>query len=289
MTRRASQILLFSLIAGCASEAQTGPKVIKVGDPVDINNDGKFDGIAVDRDNDGIADSVDLDGDGIPDALLPGFGPKPSSPDAGNAGDGDGWPFPGDGDQEPGDGDQEPGDGDDDEPLEIDLFIADVPCGGSICQSIGNKLCCESWKRAGFGKDSMCIPEDECSLTSLGGKGKYWLAEPIPGLDPERAVMSRCDGAEDCRPEHICCYVRQGMPLGFSPPNWEGPGAGRQCMAADTCRGEGTPSGVPTGLFSCNDDVDCLKAPGTTCKPEQDNSPTTGKNVKARPGFMVCR
>lgn len=290
MTRRASYVLLLGLLAACASESQNGPKTLKVGDAVDINNDGELDGVAIDTDGDGIPDSVDLDGDGTPDGLLPGFGPKPgngATPDGGEPGDDGEWPTgDGDGDSQGGDGDN----GEEDPPLVIELPTAKVPCGDSICEGSNNKVCCQSWKRAGFGSKSSCIPEGECARATLDSMALYYTAEaPLLGInDPDRAVVSRCDGTEDCAASQVCCYVRLGMPVGF-PPNWTGPGAGRQCMPVEDCSNTAAASGLPTGVLACNDEIDCRKAPGTKCLPEQDNSATTGANVKARAGFLVCR
>jgi hypothetical protein len=60
--------------------------VPNVGDPVDLDGDGKPDGVAVDSDGDGIADGVDTNNDGKADAPLPSGGTDGS----GQAGDGDG-------------------------------------------------------------------------------------------------------------------------------------------------------------------------------------------------------
>lgn len=306
MTRRAMKWFVLAAVWGCAEDgtsttrdpATGGPRV---GQWVDINGDGFVDGVAVDLDGDGVPDAVDLDGDGTADALLPGV--TPPSTDAGptrpgNAGDGDG---DGDGDPGPGngngsgngDGDGD-GDGDQAPPLVIEIPIASVPCGASACEIRNGNVCCDYWQRAGFGNVPMCIHEDDCLLTGpLDDKGLYTQSEdPLwSGLDPKRAVVSRCDGAEDCAAGQVCCYVREGMPLpdGLLSTVWVGPGAGRQCMDAEACLAIAATNGVPTGVLSCNDDDDCRKADGTRCLPEQDNSPTTGKNVKARPDYKVCR
>jgi hypothetical protein len=302
MTRRAMTWVVLAAVWGCGDDAApsktpaTGPRV---GQWVDINGDGYADGIAIDQDGDGVADSIDLNGDGIPDALLPGV--PPPSRDAGTtapapAGDGDG---DGDADADPtpppstgtgnGDGD---GDTDEDPPLVIDLPVASVPCGASACEIRNGNVCCDYWQRSGFGNVPMCIHEDKCLRTSPFDSGLYFQSEdPLwTGRDPKRAVVSRCDGAEDCSVGQVCCYVREGAPIpdGLST-NWIGPGAGRQCMDAKDCLAVVATNGVPTGVLSCNDDDDCRAASGTRCLPEEDNSPTTGKNVKARPDYKVCR
>jgi hypothetical protein len=296
MTRRAMTWLVLAAVWGCASEEKPGADAsttVRVGDWVDINGDGYLDGVAVDGDGDGIPDGVDLDGDGIADALLPGYPP----PRSGNQtpGDGDGGSRPGDGDGD-GDGDSRPGDGDgDDEPLVIEIPVARVPCGAAVCEIRHSNVCCDYWTRAGFGNVPMCITEDACILSDplrISDDGLYVEVEGLlTGFDPKRAVVSRCDGAEDCGAGQICCYVRQGAPIAesFNPPVWVGPGAGRQCMSAEDCTAVGAANGVPTGVASCNDDRDCEKFAGTRCQPEQDNSATTGKNVIARAGHMVCR
>src|SRR4051812_47773839 len=130
MKRRIARVFVLTALAACASSepGQSGGTEIKVGDPVDINGDGKLDGLATDSNSDGVADSVDLDGDGLPDALLPGVTP-PGLGDAAAGGDGDddgidsGVIQPGDGDQGDGDGDvtspPDAGGGDGDDPLVI--------------------------------------------------------------------------------------------------------------------------------------------------------------------------
>src|SRR5689334_14906042 len=55
-------------------EADAGEVIddsIEVGDPVDLDGDGKLDGEAVDTNGDGIPDGVDTNGDGSADAPLP--------------------------------------------------------------------------------------------------------------------------------------------------------------------------------------------------------------------------
>lgn len=103
------------LLWGCSGEDSTtssgspSHSGYRVGDLVDLDGDGSFDGRAVDSDGDGVADAVDTDGDGVGDRPLPGQswggdgdGDDPLQPN----GDGDNNPLPGGGD---GDGD---GDGD---------------------------------------------------------------------------------------------------------------------------------------------------------------------------------
>jgi hypothetical protein len=84
----ASVLLLCGLLGACAGEqkqkadaglngedldaaAMDGGLPIAVGDPVDVDNDGKTDGEAVDTNNDGVPDGVDTDGDGDVDEPLP--------------------------------------------------------------------------------------------------------------------------------------------------------------------------------------------------------------------------
>jgi hypothetical protein len=291
--RACFDVLLLTLLASCAAEGASGG--LKVGDPVDINGDGVDDGLATDSNGDGVADSVDLDGDGTPDARLPWLnGPDPAGDgdgdgdDAGGGdGDGDG---PGDGD---GDGDA-PSKPDGGAPLDIPIPLAKVPCGASECEIREDNLCCESWTlNGGFGTaKSMCITEDACvSIPTLTDPFEAGLYSYI-GAFTTRAVVSLCDGAEDCKSEQVCCYVRQGTPIPESiadPPVWIGPGAGRQCMLPADCTNFASANGVPTGFASCNDQADCALIPGTSCQPELDASATTGKAGKGRAGFKVCR
>ncbi len=76
-SRAVIALLLSGALVGC-SEGEGGKVVggngsrpIKIGDPVDVNGDGKPDGVAVDSNGDGVPDSVDLDGDGKGDVGLP--------------------------------------------------------------------------------------------------------------------------------------------------------------------------------------------------------------------------
>jgi len=294
MTRRSNLMFVLPLlIAGCGSEGSKGG--IKPGDVVDINNDGIDDGLAVDSDGDGVADSIDLDGDGKPDGRFPWLPPlDKGGNDAGtDEGDGD----QGDGDAPMGDGDKPggDGDGDDDLPGELDIQIplAKVPCGNSECAIREDHLCCGGWDPVTGFTAEMCITEDACFWTPnaeelLDDEGLYSMTIGGSLIKP-RGVSSTCDGAEDCKPGQACCYVRIGFPLGTPPNNWTGPGAGRQCMDPDTCLDIAAANGVPTGVLSCNDDTDCAFAAGTTCQPEQDNTATTGANVKARANYKVCR
>lgn len=59
------------------------PPSVQVGDPVDVDGDGKPDGRAVDSNADGEADGVDFDGDGAADVPLPGRDAGVPMPDAG--------------------------------------------------------------------------------------------------------------------------------------------------------------------------------------------------------------
>ena len=78
----------------------------------------------------------------------------------------------------------------------------------------------------------MCITDDACFWTpnaeeGFDDEGLYSMT--IGGaLVKPRGVTSTCDGAEDCKPGQVCCYVRIGFPLG-SPDNWTGPVLG-QCV-----------------------------------------------------------
>jgi hypothetical protein len=105
---------LAALLWGCHGEepstSNTSPAHgdYRVGDPVDLDGDGIFDGWAVDTDGDGAADAVDTDGDGLGDRPLPGHswggdgdGDEPLTPVGG--GDGDVAPLPRGGDDD-GDG-----------------------------------------------------------------------------------------------------------------------------------------------------------------------------------------
>lgn len=75
-SRGSATLPILLALAACSGDdkttttTDTGP--IKIGDPVDVNGDGKPDGFAVDSDGDGVADGVDLDGDGKADVPLPG-------------------------------------------------------------------------------------------------------------------------------------------------------------------------------------------------------------------------
>jgi hypothetical protein len=263
---------------------------IKVGDPVDVNGDGKDDGLATDKNGDGVVDSLDLDGDGTPDALLP-CAHVHVVDDAGAVTGGDAASVGGNGNHPSVDAghvvsppEQDSGSEDAGPALDIELPIAKVTCGSSTCEIRDRKVCCESWTDQGFGTDSMCIVLDDCTKDGpLDPTGIYWSAVGSP-----RAVVSLCDGMEDCSANEVCCYIKQGMPTGLGPP-WTGPGAGRQCLSYDDCTASGAANGIPTGVASCNDDKDCVQFKGTTCQPEQDNSVTTGDGVKARPHFKVCR
>jgi hypothetical protein len=290
VTPRIGLMLLPLLIAACSSgDGQNG--VIKPGDALDINNDGTLDGLAVDSDGDGFADSLDLDGDGQGDGRFPWLPPLTDGEMDGGSTGGDG--DTGDGDRNTGDGDGPTGDGDDN-PSELDIVIplAKVPCGNSECAIRDDKLCCGGWDPSTGFTAEMCLTDDACFWTpnaeeGFDDEGLYSMT--IGGaLVKPRGVTSACDGAEDCKPGQVCCYVRIGVPLG-SPDNWTGPGAGRQCMDVDNCMDVGTANGVPTGVLSCNDDGDCALAAGTTCQPEMNNTATTGANVKARANYKVCR
>ncbi len=81
--RLAAGLAALSLaITGCGEDTGSTGRVTdtdnvmgakyKVGDSVDLNNDGTPDGVAVDSNGDGIADSVDTNGDGKGDQPLPG-------------------------------------------------------------------------------------------------------------------------------------------------------------------------------------------------------------------------
>jgi hypothetical protein len=293
-------LLAPALGTGCGGSGQEG--VIKPGDVLDINNDGFPDGKAVDSDGDGNADSIDLDGDGIGDGRFPWLPPLSNEQemDGGSTeGDGD----TGDGDDDTGDGDDDtPGDGDDDTPGDLDITIplAKVPCGKSECAIRDDKICCGGWDPGtGFlpnGSsvvEEMCVTDDACFWTpnaeeGFDDEGLYSMTLGGPLVGKPRGVSSSCDGSEDCKETQVCCYVRVGVPMG-SPDAWTGPGAGRQCMDLKNCMDVGTANGVPTGVVSCNDDGDCAMVAGTKCQPEQDNTATTGANVKARANYKVCR
>ncbi|MFT3928373.1 MAG: hypothetical protein QM778_37945 [Myxococcales bacterium] len=293
MTRRSSLLLFLMVSTACGGDGASG-SAVKVGEGVDINNDGVQDGIALDTDGDGVADSVDLDGDGMADAILPWA--KPSKPDSDkDAGSDDAGSDPGSGDGD-GDGDKPPvnhgdgdGDGDGDAPLDIEIPLAKVQCGNSECAIKEDFMCCDGWNvLSGFKNQPKCITEDACTITPTldepDDPGLYYIV----GTLVDRAITSTCDGREDCKDSQVCCYVRQGSPIG-SLDHWSGPGAGRQCMDLDACLDVGAANGVPTGVLSCNDNDDCQKAPGKTCQPEQDKSVTTGDAASARPGYKVCR
>ncbi len=296
LARRLGLVFALPLLVatGCADgEGQNGQ--LKIGDPVDINNDGIYDGLAVDSDGDGKPDGIDHDGDGIADGRFPWLPPLAENEmDGGQNGSGDGDGDVGDGDVgdgDVGDGDGPAGDGDGPN-LDIVIPLAKVPCGATECEIRDDKLCCGGWDpTSGFTAET-CITDDACFWTpnaeeGFDDEGLYSMT--IGGsLVKPRGLTSTCDGAEDCKPGQVCCYVRIGVPLG-SFPNWTGPGAGRQCMDADTCMDLGAANGVPPGVLSCNDDTDCALAAGTTCQPEQANTATTGANVKARANYKVCR
>lgn len=61
---------------------------LRVGEQVDLDGDGKFDGVVVDVDGDGTPDGVDTNGDGIPDRPLPTPGPGGGGGGGGSNGDG---------------------------------------------------------------------------------------------------------------------------------------------------------------------------------------------------------
>jgi hypothetical protein len=295
MQRVLISLLLSAGLAACGGDTGSSGRFVRVGDEVDFDGDGKPDGIAHDQDGDGIADSVDLDRDGTPDVLLPGAQPPDDGDgasadgvDADGAG-GDGQAPPDGADQDGEDEDGDAADGDDDPPLVIDIPLAKVACGASSCDIRDGNVCCESWTTSGFGSESMCIEEPACVRSSIIDEGLY--PEYYDPFDANRAVVSRCDGAEDCGAGQICCYVRQGVPIpeSLGSFNWVGPGAGRQCMFVEDCIAVAAANGVPTGLVSCNDDDDCAKLDGKSCQPEQNNSASTGKDVMARDGFKVCR
>lgn len=76
-------LALGSLATGCsgteggAGSLPSRPNTSDIlpGDPVDLDGNGRFDGVAVDCDGDGKADGVDTNADGIADAQLPGGSP----------------------------------------------------------------------------------------------------------------------------------------------------------------------------------------------------------------------
>jgi hypothetical protein len=197
----------------------------------------------------------------------------------------------------PGDGD---GDGDGDDPSEegvigydpgdagamgdggsvvIEIPVRKIMCGSSECQTTDNRVCCESWSKAtGFDKEPMCIAEATCTQTYNQYTG-----------DTGRAVLSVCEGAEDCPVGQVCCFYTTGMPVFESLIDFTrvGPGAGRSCMTLADCNSD-TLGGDPVGLVACSKDEDCSAA-GGTCQPELAASVTTGKNGKPRPNVKVCR
>jgi hypothetical protein len=76
--------LLFACLGllACGESEDPAPG-FRVGEQVDLDGDGKFDGVVVDLNGDGIPDGVDTDGDGRPDRGLP-------NPSAGGGGGGGG-------------------------------------------------------------------------------------------------------------------------------------------------------------------------------------------------------
>jgi hypothetical protein len=161
-----------------------------------------------------------------------------------------------------------------------------VPCGGNPCDTLAN-VCCESWSTTGFGTEQSCIPRMECNR-------KYSRDD----LASNRVVPHACDGMEDCPAGQACCFIADGLPLCDFENILEcnakvyGPGGGRICADADKCVIGGIEfigEGVPLGVLSCNDDADCQPRAGTSCQPEQDNTITTGRGVKARSYIKVCR
>lgn len=78
MTNIKKLLVLAALTGACAPSSDNATEIgnsdgtgIPVGSMVDIDNDGKADGVALDTDGDGKSDSIDTNGDGMPDGPLP--------------------------------------------------------------------------------------------------------------------------------------------------------------------------------------------------------------------------
>jgi hypothetical protein len=167
-------------------------------------------------------------------------------------------------------------------PIMITIPTRAVVCGGSDCTTTNNRTCCQGWtKDMGFTGSPMCTTHAMCSSD-----------HPMFG-DANRAVVSDCDEPSDCSGGQICCFVRYGAPVtaDLFSPDIVGPGASRLCMDLSNCNAgmmslSGV-AGIPVGIQACKTAADCKD--GTQCTPETDDSTTTGKGGKARPGVMVCK
>jgi hypothetical protein len=161
----------------------------------------------------------------------------------------------------------------------IEIPTRKIRCGDSECQTTDNRVCCESWdKSKGFDGAPMCIAEATCTQMYSQFTG-----------DTGRAVLSVCEGGEDCPVGQVCCFYTTGTPVFESLLDLTrvGPGAGRSCMTLADCNSD-TFGGDPTGVVGCTKDEDCSEA-GGTCQAELKGSVTTGKHGNPRPDVKVCR
>lgn len=167
-------------------------------------------------------------------------------------------------------------------PIVITIPTRSVTCGVSECTTTNNRTCCEAWsKEGGFTGSPSCSTQAACTSdhSTFG--------------DSNRAVMSDCDEPSDCSGGQVCCFVRYGAPTTADLLSTEiiGPGASRLCLELSKCNAGMTSfsgvAGIPLGLVACRNNSHCTD--GATCMPEPDNSATTGKTSRGRPGVSVCR
>jgi len=169
-------------------------------------------------------------------------------------------------------------------PLMLEIPTSQVPCAGAPCDTLTN-VCCASWGRsAGFGTEESCVTRDAC-YQKFARSG-----------DSNRAVTRECDGKEDCSAGQVCCVYADGMPLFanfLDPTDLQGPGGSTICADIADCtynnKSTFVAAGIPLGELECNDDSDCADRPDTRCRPEADNSHSTGVGVKARSDIKVCQ
>jgi hypothetical protein len=216
----------------------------KVGDSVDLNNDGTPDGVAVDSNGDGTADSVDTNADGKGDQPLPGA----SAGGGGNGGSGgngtaaNGGSTPGNGSgtnaSAGGNGDNEDagmsGGGPSDCEDDPDTYGNDCPgvvsCSNSIAEcSLETQNCCVS-----------AYAEDATSCNE--------------GSQCDGLASAACDGPEDCSGGQLCC-ISVSVGLG-------GADIDSRCVPdAGACKG-----GLITNSLLCHTDDTC-PADKPSCEP----------------------
>jgi hypothetical protein len=253
-----------------------------IGDPVDLNGDGRTDGYAIDTNNDGVADAVDTNNDGLGDAALPA---KPNGSNGGASGGGDTGVTPpmtsgGTNGQDDDDiflgqdgGPDDNNNGGSSGPVVV-TSSAEINCGGSVTEIdiSANYACCETFTNMGW-QGGMVKAETNCTAFDI---------PPFSQDVAKEEVVSTCDSKDDCGGDSYCCFYVGEM----GPPPQSGiqRPQGRECMSEATCNAGGFQGG--SGVFSCNDVSDCPKA-FKSCVAEPTGATNAGRG--GRSWVKICK